>query len=402
MNILWICIEPLAPANTGGRVGIYQRLIRLANDNSIYLFYPYEDAREDLTKSDLCEVCKEIHAYPKGIKSVRQLIELAWLPYTVVSRDLDSMAKGINALLQRVPIDIVNIDFPHMMRLERRVPRLNKYPIVLNMHNVEWRVYQQIAKSKPWSIGKIAYWLESYRLKAYEKRILQKKGIGAITFVSTDDMQYCKTWLELPEAKLHVVPVGGSPSFFPINSGHSMQIAFVGNMSYGPNIEAIKWFTSEVMPTIQSELPQVKLTIVGKNPSQIVLDLAGPNVEVTGSVASMEPYYQAADLIVVPLLSGGGVKVKLLEAISYKKAVVSTSKGVEGTSYFNSADFPVCDEPEEFAAACISLLKNDDKRNECAERAYGRFLREYTWDAICKRYNDILHTLVSGARSAGK
>lgn len=141
----------------------------------------------------------------------------------------------------------------------------------------------------------------------------------------------------------------------------SNNIIFTGTMSYQPNIDAVLWFSHKVLPEINKKIKNVKFYIVGNNPSKEVRNLANEDILVTGKVTSMKEYFKISDLYVIPLKSGGGVKVKLIEAASYGQIIVSTSKGIEGTKFENKKNVIIANEDSEFAECCIEILKNKDK-----------------------------------------
>ena len=151
--------------------------------------------------------------------------------------------------------------------------------------------------------------------------------------MSTDDKEYYSKWMGFKD-KLELIPVGADSRKKDdgINKNQDGKIIlFVGKMSAEPNIDAVTWFSKEVFPNIKKKMIDVKFYIVGRDPSDAIKKLASDSITVTGGVESVEEYYTHADLVVLPLRYGGGVKIKLLEAISYKKPIVSTSIGVEGT-----------------------------------------------------------------------
>lgn len=394
MNILWVCIESLVPVNTGGRAGIFHRIRCLSQSNSIYLFFPCDGDEGGRACRELGAYCKEIHPVSRGLRSPRQWFELLHLPYTVASRDLDELVGGVAELLTRVHIDLVNIDFPHMATVLERVPALCNIPTVINMHNVEWGVYRQIARSSTDPAKRVAYYFDSFRLKSFERWIYQTLPIDAYTFVSSEDMEMYASWLGIPTEKTRLVPVGGEASPCGCESERH-EMLFIGNMSYAPNVEGVTWFVQKVLPRIRELDPLATLTIVGKSPVDAVRRLAGEAVEVTGTVDSVLSYYERSSLVVVPLKSGGGVKVKLLEAAAHRKAVVSTSKGVEGTAYADGHGVIVSDDPEKFATECVRLLNDRGKLEQAASESFGYFLGHYTWESICKDYEAFLRDVVA-------
>ena len=393
MKILWITLESVLPANSGGRLGVFKRIEQLSKTEEIYLFYPYDSDDELKYVQELKKYCKEVHPYSRKENIKYALLKLFKYPYTVSSRNIKEMQCDIRKCIIENNIDVINIDFPHMCVniLDMNI----NIPIILNEHNIEWKVYRTISKSQKNIIKRILYFIDSIRLKKYEKKILKKIKIDLITFVSSLDMENFKNENKVFKQKLELVPVGADlVDIINKKDDKTKNIIFVGKMSYGPNIEAVNWFIDNVFDKIKNEIENVKLYIVGKDPTESIIKLADNNIIVTGKVDSVVDYYNMADLVVIPLLNGGGVKVKLLEAISYKKNIVSTSIGVEGTIYSNSKTIPVSDFPDEFASLCIESLKNNNEIIKRNRLAYEIFTENYTWEKIGKKYKEMIKKLL--------
>ena len=129
-------------------------------------------------------------------------------------------------------------------------------------------------------------------------------------------------------------------------------------MSNEFNPEGALWFVNEVLPRIKCNIRDIKFYIVGKDPIEKLKALSDPNVIVTGFVEDLDPYYQMADIVVIPVLHGGGVKLKLLEAMGYNKTVVSTSQGARGTDFVDGESILIADDAEKFAENCVSVLND--------------------------------------------
>lgn len=147
-------------------------------------------------------------------------------------------------------------------------------------------------------------------------------------------------------------------------------VLFTGTFAHLPNREAAIWLAREIMPAVRSRRPGAKLRIVGRTPPREVLELAGPGVEIVADAASMEPHLEEAAVIVAPVRSGGGMRMKVLEAIARGKAVVTTGLGAEGfTAFPGEMPFAVADAAEPFAEAIASLLGDEDGRRALGARA---------------------------------
>lgn len=385
MNILWITLESILPANSGGRLGVFKRLEQVARTENIFLFYPYDSVSEEQEIEELKKYCKEVHAYRRGDNNKSALKEIAKYPFTVSSRHIRAMQQDIQKCLDTKHIDVINVDFPHMcvdlLGIKTSVP------IVLNEHNIEWNVYRMISSSQKHPLKKLLYWIDSYRLKKYEKYIFSQLPLKMVTFVSDKDMDYMVKEGPITKEKAVLIPVGADQRTELLEKKHDgHNIMFVGKMSYGPNIEAAEWFADAVFPKILKKVPDAKFYIVGKDPDEAVKGLERENIVVTGMVDSVEPYYASSDLVVLPLKNGGGVKVKLLEAVSYKKYIVSTSVGVEGTLYADGKTIPVSNKDNEFAEMCLSALFRNEEAYQRMNSAYDIFIENYTWESIGRKY----------------
>ena len=156
-------------------------------------------------------------------------------------------------------------------------------------------------------------------------------------------------------------------------------------MSYPPNHQGIRWFADEVWPRVRRALPDARLDVVGKDPPEAVRALDGRDgIAVHGFVPSMAPFFAAAHAVVVPILTGAGIRVKIVEAMSAGRALVSTSLGWEGLAHLEPGrHLLVADEPEAFADAALRLLGDpglrgaDGRRRARPGRARVRLARRW-------------------------
>lgn len=158
----------------------------------------------------------------------------------------------------------------------------------------------------------------------------------------------------------------------PGRSDGPFTFLFVGNLGYFPNEDAVLWFCSEVLPRIRADARKsFRVLIVGTNPSRKVQALSShPEVTVTGAVPDLGPYYRDADLVVVPVRAGGGTRIKVLEAFSYRRPVVSTACGAEGIGVRHGTHLLLADTPPEFAEQCMRLMDAPEVGLDMAGRAF--------------------------------
>jgi glycosyltransferase involved in cell wall biosynthesis len=163
-------------------------------------------------------------------------------------------------------------------------------------------------------------------------------------------------------------------------------VLFAGTFAHLPNREAAIWLAREIMPAVRVRAPEATLRIVGRTPPREVLELAGPGVEIVADAASMEPHLEAAAVIVAPVRSGGGMRMKVLEAIARGKAVVTTGLGAEGFSSFGEElPFAVADDAAGQAEAIADLLADDGRRHALGARAREFAVRHHSPVAWAER-----------------
>lgn len=183
MKILWITLESILPANSGGRLGVFKRIEQLSKTEDIYLFYPYDKEEELEYVNEIKKYCKEVHPYSRNKNKKNAFLNLYRYPYTVSSRNINAMRDDIKECIEKNDIDVINVDFPHMCANLINID--TQIPIILNEHNIEWKVYKTISSSQKNILKKILYYIDSFRLKKFEEKILKKIKLHMITFVSS-------------------------------------------------------------------------------------------------------------------------------------------------------------------------------------------------------------------------
>ena len=170
-------------------------------------------------------------------------------------------------------------------------------------------------------------------------------------------------------------------------SAANNNIIFCGSMDYFPNQEGLIWFCKEVFPLMLKENPQVKLLVVGRGDPGDELNnlLKNDSIIFFGMVADVNDYYKKAAVAIVPLLSGSGTRLKLLEAMGCKTAVVSTTAGAEGINYTERKNILIADDNISFANAVIKLLNDESLARSIASAAYLFVKENYDWNIVGKK-----------------
>jgi glycosyltransferase involved in cell wall biosynthesis len=171
------------------------------------------------------------------------------------------------------------------------------------------------------------------------------------------------------------------------------RLIFSGNMDFPPNYQAAIWFIDEVFPLVHQRRPEVTFSVAGRNPVQALRDRAGQGVSILGDVPDIPTEIARGALYVAPLISGGGFKNKIIEAIACGTFVVSTSRGVEFLDPILREPLLIADSPAAFAEQVLRFLECPDQFNSRLPELRRKVITEYTWS---RRADELLADLVTG------
>lgn len=241
--------------------------------------------------------------------------------------------------------------------------------------------------AKAGGLLKWIYGVEARRVRREEIRMAGYADV--VTLVTDEEAALFKSILPGDGCKIDTLSNGVDVGYFdpgnphPVSfEGHGATYIFSGNMDYPPNVDAVKWFSSAVFPLIKQRLPQALLLIVGANPTEEVMALAGdPAIMVTGRVQSVAAYMAKAQVAVAPLRIARGIQNKVLEAMAMSLPVVVSSGALTGIAAEPDKHLLLAHSPEEWAAACVGLVENPDKADRLGAEARKLILQSYTWDA---------------------
>jgi glycosyltransferase involved in cell wall biosynthesis len=230
-----------------------------------------------------------------------------------------------------------------------------------------------------------------HKLASFETRTLcLSDAVGVVSDYDFDLIAYI-----IPRKKITVIPNGVDLAYFDIErTPRPRHLVSVGSLDWRPNAEGLIWFLDEVWPQVIQHSPEAILSIVGRNPPDSLLERASKNIVVSGSVPDVREYVTPASVFVVPLFSGGGTRLKVLEAMAMRVPIVSTSLGVMGIQCRDGEHVMISDDAEGFARNIIELLDDQFKAHKLA--LAGRRLVEdkYSWDSVGEKLNSVYESLV--------
>ena len=268
------------------------------------------------------------------------------------------------------------------------IPR--EIPAVLTLHNLTWRWYLSRSRLRH-GLRAALLRAEAARYQNYVLGLLPR--FSAAVCVSTVEAEELRAATPIP---VSVIPCGvDTQAHRPVSDDQQAPVVlFTGTLSYAPNSQGIRWFVEHVWPRVVAAIPEARLEVVGRNPSVAVTALARHHgVDVVGPVPAMEPHFAKAQVVVVPILTGAGIRVKIIEAMSAGRAIVSTSLGFEGLPEVRpDQHLLAADRPEDFADAIVRLLHDPALRRRISEAARTLAERRYDWRQLSDEQVRVIET----------
>jgi len=394
MRILWVKADKLLPVESGGNIRTYHVLRYLAARHEL-TFYSYYGGKPDPNYERelqrqlpgsvaVCTGKPELTGVGRGLDYLKHLGGAA--PYAV-GRFADAAVQGqLVSWFREERFDIAVCDF---LDAAINFPELLNIPSLLFQHNVESEIWRRHAETASNPIKKMMYGLEHRKMLAYEKSVVQR--FQHVIAVSENDRSLMTRWVD--SDRITVVPTGVDLAEFAPDSSNSSEpapiVSFVGAMDWEPNVDGVEYFCGEIWPSIQAEVPEARLRIVGRNPVRRVEKWASDSIEVTGRVPSVVEHLHQSAVVIVPLRIGGGTRLKIYEAMAAAKAVVSTTVGAEGLDIHHGLDIVLADDARSFSHAVVTLLRDPDLRRRY-ETAAAETAARHDWPAIGQHFADVL------------
>jgi polysaccharide biosynthesis protein PslH len=408
MKLLFLTPQLPYPPRQGTTLRNYHLIRRLAKTHTIHLFSflaPGESLRAD---SPLHHLCQRIEMLPQPVRSLqRRALDALTSPLPDMALRLATpeAQATIQRMVDEEDYTIVQAEGIEMasyamsLRQDNAAQALPTF--VFDDHNAEYLLQQRAAfvdllRPQRW-VAALYSLIQWQKLRRYERTIC--RSADAVLVVSEPDRQ------ALQRLAADVDPIVISNGMeLPTHQPAQPQtvdipsLVFTGKMDYRPNVDAVLWFAQKVLPQIQAQVPQVQFQIVGMNPHPRLEELrANPAITITGAVDDIRPYIEAAAVYVVPMRVGGGTRFKVLEAMAYGKAMVSTSLGIEGIPVENHRELLIADRPEAFAASVLELLQDQRQSGRQTHQlgmAAQKFVAEhYTWEKIVPRLEQVYRQL---------
>jgi len=372
VKVLFVCPFFPWPLNSGGKIRTFNLIRTLGKDVEIHLRAITEPgtSREGIDR--LTGTCASIKLFDR----VRPGRVMRW-SRPKLERWFYSPALR-QALAQDLRDDYFDIVHLDELLLARTLPSAPGVPVVQHHHKLDTVLYDDLSGHKGlhrhfdlWKLHR----LESESARRFAWHIVCGEGDAKILGERYEGL------------KFGVVPSGIDPDYFkprvPAAPRTTRRLLYLGTLSYGPNIDAVRRFVSSSLPKLRERFPDLEFDLVGGGATREILDLHGHGgVHVIGGVPDVRPYLEGAALMVVPLRIGGGTRLKIVEALAMGCPVVSSTIGAEGLDLVDGEHLRMTPTEAELEEAVIHLLEHPEEAQAMAERGQKCAREDFTWDVL--------------------
>ena len=386
MRILQLCNKAPYPANDGSSIAIYTLAEGLA-DNGIELhLLPINTKKHFKPDNQVPEEFKLKTHYQSVFKNTNTSILGAFLnlftnqSYFVSRFYFKEYEHALIKKLKETAFDIIQIEGVFMATYIPIIKKYSKASIVLRSHNVEHQIWERHLETEKNIIKKNYLQLQNNRLKSFEINVFNK--VDAIITITDEDRKTISSIC--PNTLSYTCLTGLNLLKYPkIHEAKQPQTLFhFASMDWMPNVESVDWLLNEVWPSIAKQLPQTKLVIAGRGMPERFKKLSSSNISIIEQVTDSRDFYNTYDVMLVPLWSGSGLRIKLVEGLAYGKPMITTSIGAEGIPYTSHKNLIIADSSSEFSEAIINVLSDAALKSNLQDGARALAEKHFDYKAI--------------------
>jgi glycosyltransferase involved in cell wall biosynthesis len=392
MRILFLSNWYPYPPDNGSKIRIFNLISGLAQEHEVTLvsFKEPESSQSDHYMEDICE---SVYSIPKREYNATSISALKGIfdqrPRVLVDRYMPEMNQRIQEEIKMGKHDVVIASQMYMAAYLD-----GQWNIPAIFEEVEIGVFEDAVTNSSSALSKFRHQLTLTKMGAYYKNLFSH--YSACTVVSEMEKKRLKRIVP-GYKKIEVIPNGVDLShYWEFHSNpRPNQLIFTGSFTYRPNFEAMEWFTSQVFPQILSQVPDAQLRITGNSSTRKLSNSKG--VILTGYVDDIQPLMASSWVSLVPIFTGGGTRLKILEAFAMETPVIATSKGAEGLEATHNEHLLIADTPEDYARQTLRLLQDVQLRDRLVSNAHKLVEEKYDWAVIMPKFMNLINQVVNSA-----
>ena len=313
--------------------------------------------------------------------------------YNIIRFYSKEFEKVLIELLAKEKYDVVQLETLWVAPYVDTIRKHSKAKIVLRSQNVEYAIWERLAEVTNHPLKRSYFKLLAKRLKKYELGMLNKYD-GIATITDLDTFSFKNSGCKIPI--IHI-PFGIDSSKYKADSSTTEfpSVFHIGAMDWIPNADAVKWFLENVWEKVLLQHPTVKLYLAGRKMPDWMLQLTMKNVEVLGEVADSHKFINSKAIMIVPLTSGGGMRVKIIEGMALGKTIISTAIGAEGIEYEKDKNILIANTEGEFIEALSKCISDKTFSDTIAKNAMELVATQYDNLKICKKLSNFYQKLIA-------
>lgn len=329
-----------------------------------------------------------------AIKPLRLFINLLFSrePYIASRFNLKSFRQALTSLLRADTFDIIQLEGPYTGHYLDVIHRESRAIVPLRAHNVEHLIWEQKAAHERSSLKRCYLLNMARRLKRFEHSIA--RGTDCLVPISEEDAAvFSAAGLN---SAIQSIPAGLQIDHYPLTPlPPEPSLFFIGALDWLPNQEGLDWFLDKVFPLLVEQLPGLEFHLAGRNaPAHFSAKLVHPRITYHGEVEDARAFMQSYRVMVAPLLSGSGIRIKILEGMALGRPVITTSAGIAGINATHQENVLISDDPKTFASLLIQLLLEQEPAERIAADARSLVSRNFDTFELSTRLSRFFNTQV--------
>lgn len=315
------------------------------------------------------------------------------LPYNIKRFKSSAFDQLLMEILLKNTFDIIQIEGSYMALYIPTLRKFSKAKIILRSHNIEHEIWRRMSLNESNPLKKIYFSMLAQKIKRFEDTSLHE--FDAIVAITARDADYYGK--QNFKGLLTYINAGANLNLFVPNHSKLVpgSICFLAGLDWLPNKQGLDWFLSEIWEKVVIKYPHVTLHIAGKAMPEFYYTLQSAQIEIHGMVPDAVEYLQKYEIFVVPLLSGGGMRLKVVEGMALAKCIVSTSIGAEGVEYSSNDDIVIANTPDEWIERLSHLIENPSEIKRIGDNAHHLAQKKYNWKNLVDSFISVYHQVLN-------
>ena len=404
MKILLLCNRLPFPASDGGSIAISNMAYSLIAQGNQIKILAFNTSKHHIQQNQLPqEVIENFNPTTVDLdNSVKMIGALKCLisgkSYHVERFISTAFQNKLQEILQAENFDIIQLESLYLAPYAPVIRKYSSATLVMRAHNAEFKIWERLAETTPFGPKKWYLKILARQLKTFELKNLSAYD-GIVSITPEDKALFLSYGCKTP---IHITPIGVNPDEYPLSpapqKNQTLRLFHLGSMDWMPNLEAMQWFLEKVWPQIFQSFPYIHLYMAGKNMPEWIKQKENERLHIIGEVKDAKTFMAENDIMIVPLLSGSGMRVKIIEGMAMGKPIISTSIGAEGIEYTKDENILIADTAEEFIISIQKCMQNSDLMQTLGKNAHALVSEKYNNTLLAHKLTEFYEDLRSQKR----